>query len=85
MRACIAEIRGRYESLTSREQETFALVAQGLFNKQIADELNITEPTVKLHRGRLMQKMEADSLADLIRMSEKLGIPESKQRSTAAS
>ena len=80
-----AQIRQRYECLTSREQEILVLVVQGLGNKQIGDELDITEPTVKLHRGRVMQKMEADSLADLIRMSERLGIPPGKWRPTAAS
>jgi len=84
-RAEAVEIRRRYESLTSREQEILILVVQGLANKQIGDELNITEPTVKLHRGHVMQKMEADSLADLIRMSERLELPPGKQRPAAAS
>src|SRR5579884_3389726 len=56
----------RYEALTPREREVMVLVAQGLANKQIADELKVSEPTVKLHRGRMMHKMEAESLADLI-------------------
>jgi FixJ family two-component response regulator len=73
-----AALRRRYDSLTVREQEVFELVAEGLLNKQIGSKLNITEATVKLHRGHLMHKMEADSLADLIRMAEKLGI--SRQR-----
>jgi len=68
-------LRERYESLTSREQEVFGLVFEGLVNKQIGEILNITEPTVKLHRGRLMHKMGAESLSELIRMAEKLGIP----------
>jgi len=84
-RAEAVEIRRRYESLTSREQEILILVVQGLANKQIGDELNITEPTVKLHRGHVMQKMEADSLADLIRMSERLELPPGKQLPAAAS
>jgi len=67
--------RKRYNSLTSREQEVLALVVQGFANKQIGDELNISEPTVKMHRGRLMDKMGADSLPDLVRIAEKLGIP----------
>jgi len=71
-------LQGRYDSLTSREQEVMILVVQGLANKQIADELNISEPTVKLHRGRVMDKMAADSLADLIRMGEKLAMPPRK-------
>jgi FixJ family two-component response regulator len=68
----IAELRERHESLTPREQEAMQYVVRGLANKQIAAELGITEPTVKLHRGRLMHKMGARSLADLIRMAEKL-------------
>jgi FixJ family two-component response regulator len=56
-----------------------ALLARGLINKQVGEELHIGEPTVKLHRGRLMQKMGATSIVDLIRMAEKLGIP-GKQR-----
>ena len=71
-RAEVAELRGRYEALTSREQEVMVLVVRGLPNKQIAGTLAISEPTVKLHRGRLMHKMEAESLADLIRIAEKL-------------
>lgn len=82
-RAETMQIRLRYEALTSREQEILVLVVQGLLNKQIGNELDITEPTVKLHRGRVMQKMEADSLADLIRMGEKLGILQGRQRQTA--
>src|ERR1700739_2133890 len=75
----------RYGSLTSREQEVLPLVVQGLVNKQIADQLNISEPTVKLHRGRLMHKMGAESLAELVRMAERLGIPPGNQRPTTAS
>lgn len=67
-----AKLRQRYESLTSREKEVMALVAQGLPNKQIADELQIAEPTVKLHRGHVMEKMGASSLADLVRMAERV-------------
>ena len=68
------ELRKRYESLTAREQEVMQQVVSGLLNKQIAAELNITEFTVKIHRGRVMRKMHADSLADLVRMAENLGI-----------
>lgn len=77
-RAQISELRARFVALTSREQEVLALVVRGLLNKQIGEQLNITEPTVKLHRGRLMDKMKADSLADLVRMAERLGIPPGK-------
>jgi len=72
-RAETAELRNRYELLSSREQEVMALVVRGLLNKQIAGELGTVEATVKLHRGRVMEKMQADSLADLIRMAERLG------------
>jgi FixJ family two-component response regulator len=75
LRAETADLLKRYELLSTREQEVFEFVARGMVNKQIAGELTISEATVKLHRGRLMQKMQADSLADLIRMAEKLGIP----------
>jgi FixJ family two-component response regulator len=73
------ELRDRYESLTAREQEVMRLVVSGLLNKQIAGELNITEFTVKIHRGRVMRKMHADSLADLVRMAGNLGIRSPKR------
>ena len=69
------ELRARNASLTPREQEVMAWVVSGLLNKQIAGELGISEETVKVHRGHVMRKMKADSLADLVRMSERLGIP----------
>jgi FixJ family two-component response regulator len=70
----MGELRGRYESLTAREQEVMQMVISGLLNKQIAADLNIAEDTVKFHRGHIMRKMSADSLADLVRMAESLGI-----------
>ena len=74
-RAELAGLRQRYEGLSPREREVMALVVRGLPNKQVAGTLGTSEATVKLHRGRSMQKMQAASLADLIRMAEKLGIP----------
>lgn len=70
----LSSLRRRYESLTAREREVFALVATGLLNKQIALQLGTTERTVKAHRGVMVQKMEADSVADLVRMADKLGV-----------
>ena len=81
-RAAQAEVRARYNSLTSREPEVFLRVVQGLPNKQIGDELSITEPTIKLHRGRVMQKMEAESVADLVRMAEQLSIPRGRRHAS---
>jgi len=66
------ELRDRYASLTSREMQVMALVVSGLLNKQVGGELGISEKTVKAHRGQVMQKMKANSVADLVKMAEKL-------------
>jgi FixJ family two-component response regulator len=66
------ELRNRYASLTRREQQVMALVVSGLLNKQVGGELGISEITVKAHRGRVMQKMKANSLPDLVKMAAKL-------------
>ena len=67
------QVAERLAMLTPREREVFALVVQGLLNKQIAGRLGTTEQTVKVHRGRVMQKMEAASLAQLVHLAERLG------------
>jgi FixJ family two-component response regulator len=67
-------IRARFDTLTPRQSELFRLVASGLMNKQIADRLNVSEVTVKIHRGVMMKKMEARSVADLVRMAEVLAV-----------
>jgi FixJ family two-component response regulator len=67
-------LRARFESLTPRQKEVLSLVTSGLMNKQIAGILNVSEITVKIHRGQVMKKMEAHSLAELVKMAETLGI-----------
>lgn len=74
----IAVLRERFESLTLREREVVAMVVSGMPNKQIAGEIGITENTVKVHRSRAMEKMQAQSLADLVKMIERLEIPTEK-------
>ena len=68
----VREVRGRYESLSRREREVLALVVSGLLNKQIGGELRISEITVKAHRGKMMRKMKAGSVADLVKMAAAL-------------
>ena len=72
--AARAEIEQRVQTLTPRERQVLALVAKGLLNKQIAAELGAAEKTIKVHRGRVMQKMQANSVADIVRMAEKIGL-----------
>ena len=75
----IATLRDRFESLTPREREVLPWVVSGLLNKQIADAIGTSEATVKVHRSQLMRKMGAKSLADLVRMADKMGVPVPKQ------
>ena len=70
----LAEIQARYDSLTSREREVFALVTEGSLNKQIAHKLGTSERTIKAHRAQVVQKMKADSVAELVRMADRLKI-----------
>jgi FixJ family two-component response regulator len=70
----LAELQERYNCLTSREREVLALVISGLRNKQIADQLDLSEMTVKVHRSQIVRKMRAKSLVDLVRMADALGV-----------
>ena len=74
----IASLRSTYDSLTPREQEVMQLVVAGMLNKQIGQKLGISEITVKAHRGKMMQKMKADSVADLVKAAMKLGLAPAK-------
>ncbi|MGL3109385.1 response regulator transcription factor [Bradyrhizobium sp. BR 1432] len=74
----VSNVRSRFESLSSRERDVLSLVTSGLMNKQVAAQLGLAEITVKIYRGQIMRKMGAKSLADLVRMSEALGIRPSK-------
>ncbi|HHU82449.1 MAG TPA: response regulator transcription factor [Firmicutes bacterium] len=77
-----AEIHRRVNTLTPREYEVFRWVITGMLNKEIAAELRVTEKTIKVHRARVMQKMAAASLADLVRLAEKIGIASEKRSSS---
>ena len=77
-----AELRERFDALTSREREVMSLVVAGWLNKQIGFELKISEVTVKIHRGRVMNKMGAQSVAELVRMTDRLEIRAAKDQST---
>jgi FixJ family two-component response regulator len=77
-RAQINELHNRLDSLTPREREVMGLVVAGLLNKQIAGELGTSETTIKIHRHQVMEKMGAGSLAELVRMADRLGIPTPK-------
>jgi FixJ family two-component response regulator len=71
----LAALQQRFSALTPREREVLPLVVSGLLNKQAAGELGISEVTLQIHRGRIMHKMKAESLAELVRMAGTLGIP----------
>ena len=79
----IATLRERFESLSAREHEVVAMVVSGMLNKQIAAAIGTTENTVKVHRSGAMEKMQAQSLADLVKMAERLKIPPQASRTKA--
>lgn len=81
--AAEVDLHERFSTLTPREREVMALVARGLLNKQIAAEIGLSEITVKVHRGQVMRKMRADSVADLIRMADNLGLTDGKTKDAA--
>jgi FixJ family two-component response regulator len=78
-----AALHERFATLTARERQVMALVARGRLNKQIAAEIGLSEITVKVHRGQVMRKMQASSVADLIRMADRLGLPEASVNGNA--
>ncbi|MBR8183602.1 response regulator transcription factor [Burkholderia ambifaria] len=80
----LVDLRARYATLSAREREVMAFVASGLMNKQIAAEMNLSEITVKIHRGQAMKKMEARSLADFVKKAEALGVGQPAQAPAAA-